>query len=306
VAGEESKNVRRIPEGPRGVLLDRLLGDGATLPGIWRELQAREGISGSKDFFQEILRRYGNDEAAGTVRQMYEREAQLEKLRKNTSLGEVFRAEAGPPGEDRELRSLLMVIPDGLFLSAVAAGFAKVSDAWGEYEKAPPWPFEYFNEVFEKRNVPYRFDQEGEAHWHGDEAAHEEVIEPAISCLGDERLSTARKDFAHAQDELRLGTAKARKEAANYATKTLEGTLKAVIEDQGLQMPDKTQAFLLWKALKDGGVVEEHSQVWVTATTKVSNEKGRHSNSNEVTVAEAEAALMSAAVAVIFFSSFLT
>lgn len=306
MAEDRAKNVRRIPEGPRGALLNRLLGDGATLSGIWRELQAREGIAGSKDFVQEILRRYGKDEAEWTVEQMYEREAQLEKLRENPSLGEVFRAEATPPSEDRELRSLLMVIPDGLFLSAVAAGFAKASDAWGEYEKAPPWPFTYFNEVFEKRNVPYRFDQEGEPQWHGDEAAHQELIEPAISRLGDDRLATARKDFNHAREELRLGTAKARNEAANYATKALEGTLKAVLEDRGLQVPDKTQAFVLWQALKEAGVVEAHSQAWVTATTKVSNEKGRHSNPAEVTVAEAEAAVMSAAVAVIFFSSFLT
>lgn len=258
------------------------------------------------DFYQELFRRYGEDEFKVTIESWRQCEASLDALLAAGSMPGFLKGEAVLERAEREIRSLLLVVPDGLFLNAVPAGFALLSDDWGEYEKAAPNPSRHFNQIFEKRNVPYRFDLELDSSWHGDKAAHDEIVEPAMSTLADGRLWVARTDFDDALAQLRIGTAKARKDAVNHGVKAIEGVLKAVLKDRSLALPSQIQAHRLWSTLRDGGIVLDDSEPLVNAATRVSNKRGRHSNPDEISGAEAEASVMSVAVAVRFFSSFLT
>lgn len=103
-----------------------------------------------------------------------------------------------------------------------------------------------------------------------------------------------------------MGTAKARKDAVVHGTKAVEGVLKAVLEDRGLAPSSTTPADRLWERLSDEGVVNQDSEGYLSAATRLSNKRARHSSSEEISGAEAEASVMSAPVAVRFFSSFLT
>jgi hypothetical protein len=299
-------DLRRIHAGARGVILDWYGESGVPPSKIWHELLAREGISTGVDVYQEIFRRYGEDEFKVTVDDWREREKALDTLLEARSMPDFLKGEAHLDPSEREIRSLLLSVPDGLFLNAVPAGFAVLSEDWGQYDKPAPNPSPHFNGVFEKRNVPYRFDSDLSAGWHGDKAVHDEVVEPTLSALSDERLGVTRGDFDEALAQLRVGTAKARKDAVNHGVKAVEGVLKAVLQDRGLELPPQTQARRLWSKLQDAGVVLDESEPLVDAATRVSNKRARHSSSDEISGAEAEASVMSAAVAVRFFSSFLT
>lgn len=302
---EQGSDLRRIHAGARGAILDWYGESDVPPTRIWRELLAREGISMGVDVYQEIFRRYGEDEFKITIDAWREREKSLDTLSAADSMPGFLKGEALLPPHEREIRSLLLSVPDGLFLSAVPAGFALLSYDWGQYDKAAPNPWTHFNGILEKRNVPYRFDLNLDTSWHGDKAVHDEVVEPALSALSDERLGIARDDFEEALALLRVGTAKARKDAVNHGVKAVEGALKAVLQDLGLTLPPQVQARRLWAKLRDAEVVLDDSEPLVDAATRVSNKRGRHSSPDEVSGAEAEASVMSAAVALRFFSSFL-
>jgi hypothetical protein len=303
--GKQGSDLRQILPGARGAILDWFNETGVSPSRIWAELLAREGISVGIDVYQEIFRRYGEDVFNVTLTAWREYEESLDALLRADSMPDFLKGEALIPKSQREIRSLLLAVPDGLFLNAVPAGYAVLSDDWGEHLEAAPNPSQHFNRIFEKRNVPYRFNANLGASWHGDQAAHEEIVEPALAVLADQRLGVARADFDEALAQLRIGTAKARKDAVNHGAKAVEGVLSAVLQDRGLPLPDRMQAQKLWQRLCDEGVVSKDSEAFLSGATRLRNKRGSHSNEEEVSGAEAEASVMSAAVAVRFFASFL-
>lgn len=110
---EQGSDLRRIHAGARGVILD-WYGESDVPPSkIWRELLAREGISMGVDVYQEIFRRYGEDEFKITIDAWREREKSLETLLVADSMPEFLKGEALLPHIEREIRSLLLSVPDG-------------------------------------------------------------------------------------------------------------------------------------------------------------------------------------------------
>jgi hypothetical protein len=275
------------------------------LDAIWTEFLASEGISGGADFYREVLRRYGEGEIDFTDDAFRDYEKSLNGLKHHPSAPGFLREEAEMPQRPREIRSLLLVIPDGLFLNAVAAAFRINEDGWNKYEKSAPPPWQHFNRIFDKRDVPYRFDDLGSPDWVGDKEIHAEVVEPALGVLADARLRVALDDFEKARREIRAGTAEARKDAVNDCVKALEGVLYAVLHDRSLPLPEKRQARLLWQRLSENGVVEAESEAFVQAATRISNKRGRHTSPEEVSLAEAEATVAATAVAINLFASYL-
>lgn len=132
---------------------------------------------------------------------------------------------------------------------------------------------------------------------------HELAIAPSLAALRDPRMVTPGEDFGHALASVRLGTDKARKGAVNDATKALEGAMVAVLEANGHTAPERRQVWPLWEALRDAGLVPQELMEVLTAGSKVSNVRGRHTNPERVTQAEAEASVTAVATAITYLAT---
>ena len=94
------------------------------------------------------------------------------------------------------------------------------------------------------------------------------------------------------------------KDAVNDATKALEGAMVAVLAGHGTP-PAGTPAACTrcGKELLASGLVPQELMEVLTAGSKVSNARGRHSNPEPVTQAEAEATVAVVAAAITYLAT---
>lgn len=277
-------------------------------PEVYQQLQNRAGFGDDRDLMPYLRERYGNDEARSfsdgvtddVDRLCGERLGSMAR-RAPTSVAAQVRARIW---QDERPRLILLHMPDALFATAIEAACEHLPYSYDLYrDSAAPAPDPYVNEVFEQQGIPYRLTADGLVEWVGDEALHALAIAPALAGLSDPQFDTAREDFGHALDNVRRGTAKARKDAVNDATKALEGAMLAVLEANAEDLPERRQVGKLWEALRDSGLVPQELMETLTAGSKVSNARGRHTNPEPVTQAEAEASVAAVATAITYLAS---
>lgn len=275
---------------------------------IYEQLQQREALGDDSDLLAHLRERYGEHEAEGLRAGLQEdlERAWDEQL---GPLGRQVSSATSAPARERiwqneRPRLILMHLPDGLFASAIEAACERLPYNFDLYHDAPaPPPQPYVNGVFAQHGVPYRLTDDGVMDWVGDVVPYELAIAPSLGALADERFAVAAEDFEHALVNVRRGSAKSRKDAVNDATKALEGAMVAVLESHQVPVPDRRQVNVLWLALRDCGLVPQELMEVLTAGSKVSNARGRHTNPEPVTQAEAEASVAVVATAITYLAS---
>jgi hypothetical protein len=124
--------------------------------------------------------------------------------------------------------------------------------AYIEYQEDPyVAAVRFVNDLFAARGMAYRLDENGRAHWHGDEGAYIEVIRPALDALGDVRLAGARQEFEAALGQLRAGTPKDDEGAIEESGKAVESAMKVVLDERGYKRIGNESSEKLWQALRD-------------------------------------------------------
>jgi hypothetical protein len=303
-------DTRRITRRARGAVLNWFEKRLTPPIEVYEQLRERAGFGDDADVVRYVRERYGEEEADALRQRANDG---LDKAM-DAKFGTVARrlsasttAQARARMWQRELpRLLLMNVPDGLFATAIEGAIERQEGNYGgTYDMPAPVARDYVNELFEAQGIPYRLSDEDRVEWVGDEAIHEQVIEPALNALRDPRLETPREDFEHALENVRKGTAKARKDAVNDGTKALEGAMVAVLEANGHTPPERRQVFVLWEVLRDHGLVPPDMMEVLTAGSKVSNKRGRHTNPEPVTQAEAEASVASVGNAISYLGTLL-
>ncbi len=308
---EASATAPRIPRRIRGALLDWFGRSGAPPAEVYGQLRMQAGFGDVADLLDFVGECYG-EEAREALRNGAADDLDAAWQVNAGHAGAALSAATTSLARDHFMRQnreryLLLHLPDPLFCTAVEAAISVQQGAYGEYGNPAPDAMGYVNTLFSENGVPYRVeahvDGQYEVVWAGDEQVHETVVEPALAALADPRLATAAEDFGNALTDLRRGTRDALKDAVNDAVKALEGTMFAVIEARGLDPPERSQVWHLWEVLRNGRAVPQDMMEVLTAGSKVSNERGRHTDPRAVSAAEAEASVNAVAVAITYLAS---
>jgi hypothetical protein len=275
---------------------------------FYEQLQERGGFGDDRDLMAYLRERYGEDEADALRDGV---SAEMDRLcdERLGSLGRQLSGATTAPARDRiwqreRPRLILLYLPDALFATAIEGACVRMPANFdSRYNTPPPPPEEYVNGVFEEQGIPFRLNADGLMEWVGDETVQALAIAPSLAALRDPRLAVAGEDFEHALANVRRGTTKARKDAVNDATKALEGAMVAVLEGNGRTPPQRRQVRVLWEALRGHELVPQELMEVLTSGSKVSNARGRHTNSTPVTQAEAEASVAAVATAISYLAT---
>jgi hypothetical protein len=236
----------------------------------------RVGYGDFEDVVDDVRHRWGDEEAAQLIRDLEDDRT-------------VARWEIGSNARrDAATKAVFHHTPEALYLDYLEEAiveYARVAaDVAEEYlqdlvEDPVLTPVRYLNQLFAGRHIDYHFSQDGRAEWHGDEGAYREVIRPALDALDDQRIVGCRHEFEAA---LRAGTPKDHEDAIEEAGKAVESAMKVLIDERGVERPERQTAEQLWQALRDGGIVETPTHDAILSTSRLRNEWGAHGQGGEV------------------------
>ena len=167
-------------------------------------------------------------------------------------------------------------------------------------------PLDYLNGLFARRQINYRFTEDGRAEWHGDEGAYRQIIRPALNALDDDRLDGCRDEFEAALGHLRAGTAKDREDAIEEAGKAVESAMKVVLAARGVERTGNETAEPLWNLLRANDIVPAKTKDAILAPSRLRNEYGGHGAGEavrEIPEGIPELAVRSAAGAVAYLAA---
>lgn len=263
-----------IPSGVRRALLSWLANlDIPNAPDhreIWRLLRQRIAYGTPQDVVEDVEARFGSD-AAQKVMDAFAAEM---KVRRPVPLGD----------QNRYAVAALTTIPAPLFLDALEFAVDLLESrgrVWSdgsidyvEFENEAA--VEEINRLFAVRGISYRFDEEGLAHWHGDEGAFTEIVAPALAALEDPRLNRAAQEFGDALRALRQGGREGNKNAVRDASNAVETAMKTVLDAYDVTREGNETANKLWDLLNTAGLVAEKTQDAICAAPRLGNAHGRH------------------------------
>jgi hypothetical protein len=258
-----------IPAGVRGALCSWLRDHGVTEADVWRVLAQSRGYQNPEDVFEEILDRWGEDEASVFGKAVVADRHEARNL---------FRVD---PELDMVARPILQNIPAPLFLDSLEHAIELLNTKHFQvdddvYDTHGVAAIEQINRLFEKRGIYYRFTPEGKAEWHGDPEAYEQLVAPALGALDDPRLATAAQEFRDSLASLRGGDRIGDKNATRDASNAVESAMKALLDAHGVPRRGNETAVPLWEALRDAGIVAEKSREPVCSAPQLGNMYGRH------------------------------
>jgi hypothetical protein len=213
-------------------------------------------------------------------------------------------------GSDQDSVSLLRGIPTPLFLDALEHALEllrRVSSGEWEVGGFVPVGINHINEVFEKRGIHYRFNEEGRAEWHGDAGTYQHVIAPTLAALGNPALAGCRTEFDDALANLRRRTPKELEDAIEEAAKSVESAMKVVLAEHGVPF-DKETAEPLWTLLRDNSIVPTPTKDAILAASRLRNPMGGHgtgASPREIPAGIPELAVQSAASAITYLAGLL-
>jgi hypothetical protein len=220
-------------------------------------LSQHEGYGTFDDVEDDIRRRFGDHEADRFLGVM---SAHCERERRQMAF---------VAGVNYNAEPALKVIPAPLFLDVLEDAVGLVS--YSHYAAVTE-----INRLFSKRGIYYRFTPAGQAEWHGDEGAHESILRPALDVLSDLRLGGARSEFEAAMHHLRAGSAKDEEDAIEEAAKSVESTMKVLLQQHGVALTGKETAFPLFELLTKNRIAVAEGDQAVTAAARLRNAYGGH------------------------------
>jgi len=264
---------------------------------VWTRLRHAEGFSVDwRETTDDILERFGQEDAERFFAEN-DREA-------NSTTGLVM-------GSDNHALPSLRGVPTPLFLDALEHAIELVGDTpagqsqYGGYVSVAT---SHINNLFAKRGIHYRFNEEGKAEWHGDAGTYAQVIAPALTALEDPALAGCRSEFFDALDNLRRRTPKELEDAVEEAAKAVESAMKVVLSEHGISLSGRETAEPLWTLLRDNNIVPTPTKDAILATSRLRNPMGGHgtgSEPREIPHGVPELAVQSAASAIIYLAGFM-
>lgn len=295
-----------IPAGVRRAIDLWLVDEGVDPDEIRRRIFQRAGYADVSDVVDDVRDRWDDLQAAVLLRLLAEDP-------------DVARWEIGSRSQrDAATKLVFHHIPEPLYLDYLEEAIAKhvrdrsfvVDPSYLDYVEDPRVaPVRYLNELFARRGIDYRFNEDGRAEWHGDEGAYTEVVRPALDALDDERLQTARRECGDSLVGLRRGDRVGNKNAIRDASNAVESTMKALLDAHGIPRPEKEAADSLWDALRDGGIVAERTKEEVCGPSHLGNRYARHgpdpADDQPIPPGVATLAVQTAAAAIVYLASLL-
>jgi HEPN domain-containing protein len=164
------------------------------------------------------------------------------------------------------------------------------------------------NELFASNAVPFAFDESGQLVATGSVTVSALALQPALDVLEDSRLADARRHLLDAQRRLNENRPDKAVDDARFA---VEYAMLAVLDATNTPRPEKHQPDDLFDALapprdEQAWVVSRTARELVLGATRL---RGRtnagHAGLRELTPGEAEAAIASAAAAVLLLADYL-
>ena len=199
--------------------------------------------------------------------------------------------------------SVLVAIPDGLFIDAIQFGVEQAAQDGPKFGRSAERVRETFQarvgELFLANGTPYRFEA-GELVASMSPSASAASIQPSMDALDDPRLTDAR---VHFREALRRLEEPDPDEAVDEARMAVEAALFAVLDvTPTAPEPSRRQPQQLFDALAE--VIGREAEELVLATPRF---RGRtsagHSGGTPVTLREAQAAVAGAAAALLYLVS---
>lgn len=257
-----------------------------------------EAFADLEDYLQAVRHARGI-EAAEEIRAVVRRtiEANVDENRLDWQAAQrEAEVQHGPIG-------FLVSIPEADFLSVIESAVTLAG------RKSTAFIAEV-NRVCERRGIPYRLcgsKADCKFEWRGDPVIDEVAIAPALTALGDRRLSSgASVEFDGAREELRRNSPESRKRAVGEACSAVESTMKVLLEEHGIPLPTPANLSKLSDCLIQAGIVEGELREMLVAAGFFGNRKSRHGggyNAHEVGEKTASTVVASAAVAISYLAS---
>jgi len=197
--------------------------------------------------------------------------------------------------------TLLMTMPEPDFRLAVEEVVCR--------SVQPQAAGERITKICRGRGAPWifahnRFD------WVGEQLVERELLDPALTALSDRRFAGGvRSEFESARNELRAGTAVARKQAVYEAGCAVESAMKVLLDERGIAY-DKARdvAQKLFTHLVAAGVVPSYMERTLLAAAQPRNKTAGHGAgaiAHDVSTVEAEAVVAAAAGAIAYLGQLL-
>ena len=277
-----------IPLGVRRAILVTMLEAGVDATTLWGLLSRRQGYGRFEDVAEDIAERF-SDEQAAEFREQMSRAIAADQRRMSAVAGVNYLAEPA-----------LLAIPEALFLDAVEYGF-EPHHGYAGHDRATG----EINALLEPRGIYFRFDRSGHAQWVGDPGTYETIVAPALAAFQDARLAGVQGEFEAALRHLRAGSAKEQEDAIDEAAKSVESSMKVLLDERRVGRDGREAAQRLFDLLRDNGIVEAEADKAVTAAARIRNQWGGHgagATPRMPPIGLADVAVQSAGAAIVYLA----
>jgi hypothetical protein len=139
--------------------------------------------------------------------------------------------------EERAANAVLLHMPEPDFRGAVfeAVGVQRLASS----------PVERITNICRRRGIPWEFTSEEGFRWIGDAEVEMSAMRPALSSVENPRLGGVKNHFDAARSELALGTPTSLRQSVHESACAVEGAMKVLLAQRGVQYDEKDTAFRL-------------------------------------------------------------
>lgn len=176
------------------------------------------------------------------------------------------------------------------------------------YVRLAASPVERITSICKRRGIPWEFTTSDGFTWIGDAEVEELATRPALSAIQDRRFAGVKNHFDAARSELSLGTPTALRQSVHESACAVEGAMKVVLVQRGVQHDEKDTAFKLFDHLVNAEIVPRFMEYCVLAAASPRNKRGGHGAGeapHDVPQEIAEGVIAAAAVAISYLCKLL-
>lgn len=164
-------------------------------------------------------------------------------------------------------------------------------------------------QVCRARGAPWSYVADAGFQWVGDEVVERELLRPAVAVLNDPRFAGGvRSEFESARNELRTGTAVARKHAVYECGCAVESAMKVLLDEREIAYDAHDTAQKLFEHLVAAGLVPHYMERTVLAPAVPRNKTAAHGAgaiSHSVSIEQAEAIVAATAGSIAYLGKLL-
>jgi len=170
----------------------------------------------------------------------------------------------GMNGHDEAIaEAVILYMPEPDFRLAV-------SEAARQHSLASD-PAARITNICKKRGIPWEFTSNEGFGWTGDADVETSAMRPALSAVEDPRLLGVKSHFDAARSELALGTPTSLRQSVHESACAVEGAMKVLLTQRGVQHDEKDTAFKLFDNLVNAEIVPQFMQFSVLAAASPRN-----------------------------------